>query len=90
MLFIIIIIITLYKTTYKDIQYTTLLILFALLTTQYYIMFSFTFAHTLNKKKKKQKSMKGKDYLLHCALVTDKNKIEVTKILVLVDLLLNR
>ena len=33
-----------------------LLILFALLTTQYYIMFSFTFAHTLNEKKKEKKT----------------------------------
>ena len=40
------------KTTYKDIQYTTLLALLALLTTQYYITFPFTFAHTLNEKKK--------------------------------------
>ena len=40
------------KTTYKDKQYTTLLTLLALLTTQYYITFLFTFAHTLTEKKK--------------------------------------
>ena len=73
------------KTTYKDIQYTTLLILLALLTTQYYITFSFTYAHTLNEKKKKKKKRnkrKGKErttctYYM-CALVTYKNKVEIT------------
>ena len=59
------IIITICKTTYKDIQYTTLLILFAVLTTQYYISFSFTFAHTMNeKKKKKEKKEKEREELL--------------------------
>ena len=53
--------ITICKTTYKDIQYATLLILLALLTTQYYITFSLTFAHTQREKKKKKKETKEKE-----------------------------
>ena len=77
------------KTTYKDIQYATLLILLALLTTQYYITFSFTFAHTQQEKKGERNKRKGKGRTTYyiCALFTYKNNIKVTKILVLVDLL---
>ena len=50
------------NTTYKDIQYTTLLTLLTLLTTQYYITFSFPFAHTERKRKEKKK---GRNYLQH-------------------------
>jgi len=47
------------NTTYKDIQYTTLLTLLTLLITQYYITFSFPFTHTeRNGKEKKQKRKK--------------------------------
>ena len=42
-------------TTYKDIQYTTLLTLLTLLTTQYYIRFSFPFVPTVREKKKKER-----------------------------------
>ena len=44
-------------TAYKDIQYTTLLTLLKLLTTQYYITFSFPFAHTVREKKRKGKKL---------------------------------
>ena len=45
------------RTTYKDIQYTTLLTLLTLLPTQYYITFSFPFAHTVREKKRKGKKL---------------------------------
>ena len=50
-------IITISKTSYRDIQYTTLLTLLALLTTQYYITFSFTFSHTEREKKKEREEL---------------------------------
>ena len=47
------------NTTYKDILYTTLLTLLALLTTQYYdITFSFPFTHTEREKNEKEKNEK--------------------------------
>ena len=55
------------NTTYKNIQYTTLLTLLALLTTQYYITFSFPFTHTEREKNEKEKKGKRRErnYLLH-------------------------
>ena len=84
--------------TYRDIQHTTLLTQLALLTTQYYIRFSFPFAHTEpegKREKKKKKKRKGKKQLtkLHLyfsyfkILHNYSNKIKVTKMLVFVDLL---
>ena len=56
------------NTTYKNIQYTTLLTLLALLTTQYYITFSFPFTHTErerneNENKEKKTKKEGKKLL---------------------------
>ena len=53
-----IIIIIICNTTYKNLQYTTLLTPLALLTTQYYIMFSFPFTHTEREKNEKEKKTK--------------------------------
>ena len=73
---IIIIIIIICTITYKNIQYTTLLTPLALLTTQYYITFSFPFTHTeqthserekneKEKKERKKRKRKERNYLLH-------------------------
>ena len=81
--FYLIFFITICKTTYKDIQYTTLLILLALLTRT-------SFAHTQRKKKEEETNKrkgKGRTTYYICASVTYKNKIKITKILVLVALL---
>ena len=48
------------NTTYKNIQYTTLLTLLALLTTQYYITFSFPFTHTEQTHSEREKNEKEK------------------------------
>ena len=48
------------NTTYKNIQYTTLLTLLARLTTQDYITFSFPFTHTEREKNEKKKNKKTK------------------------------
>ena len=45
------------NSTYKDIQYTTLLELLTLLTTQYCIKFSFPFTHTEREKKKESEEI---------------------------------
>ena len=59
--------------------------LLILLLTQYYITFSSTFAHT--EREKKEQKGKGRTTYYICTLCYDNNKIKVTKILVLVDLL---
>ena len=73
--FLIFFLITICKTTYKDIQYTTSLILLALLTTQYYITFSLTFAHTQREKKKKETKEKEREELLTTSVLQIRIKI---------------
>ena len=48
------------STTYKNIQYTTLLTLLTRLTTQDYITFSFPFTHTEREKNEKKKNKQTK------------------------------
>ena len=64
------------NTTYKNIQYTTLLTLLAQLTTQDYITFSFPFTHTKrekNEKKLEKNEKEGKDTTYYiCILGTSR------------------
>ena len=55
--------------TYKNIQYTTLLALLALLTTQDYITFSFPFTYTEREKNEKKRKTKKKGKILPTTFV---------------------